>query len=113
MTPTKPSRQTCRPSVVVRGTKAARLFSTVATGQGMTVAEAARQWLAEERKKVLQGTIASHEAAFKRLERFLEKTEGMSSLEGVALSSIARRMAGELLSERRASGVGSMGDGHA
>lgn len=85
-----------------RGNEAARMFETVATGQGMTVAEAARQWLAEERPKVLQGTIASHEAALKRLGQFLER-EKMPSLEGVALSAVTRRMAGELLSERRAS----------
>ena len=86
-----------------QGDKAADQFWSVAAGQGMTVAQAARQWLAEERQKVRAGTIASHEAAFRRLEGFLAKTEGLPSLEGVALSAVTRRVAGELLAERRAS----------
>ena len=86
-----------------RGPDAAHRFQEVATGEGMTVAEAARQWLAEERQKVRAGTIASHEAAFRRLEGFLERTQELPSLEGVALSAVTRRIAGDLLAERRAS----------
>ena len=67
------------------------------------MAQAARMWLAEERGKVREGTIASHEAALKRLGAFLSRTEGWPSLEGVALSAVTRRMAGDLLAERRAS----------
>ncbi len=51
-----------------QGDKAAEQFWSVAAGQGMTVAQAAHQWLAEERQKVRAGTIASHDAAFRRLE---------------------------------------------
>ena len=86
-----------------RGDEAARRFREVAGGKGMTVAQAARVWLAEERGKVREGTIASHEAALKRLGAFLSRTEGWPSLEGVALSAVTRRMAGDLLAERRAS----------
>lgn len=86
-----------------RGPEQARQFLTVANGEGMTVAEAARRWLSEERQRVKAGTIASHEAALKRLEEFLKRSEGLPSLEGAALSAVTRRMAGDLLAERRAS----------
>lgn len=84
-----------------QGRKAADQFELVAAGRGMTVADASRHWLGEERQKVRAGTVQSHEAALKRLGEFLADVEGMPSLEGVALSAVTRRMAGDLINDRR------------
>ena len=82
----------------VRGPDVARQFLNVALGEGMTIAEGRRQWLA-----TLNGssrrvqTIRGHEAALGKLEVFLRDREGWPSLEGVGIGQVTRRLAGDFL----------------
>lgn len=84
-----------------QGPIAARKFIEIASGGGTTVVKALKQWLDGERGKVRGGTIASHEAAFRRLGAYLASHEGITSLEAALLSDVSRRIAGEFLHYRR------------
>ena len=87
---------------ILRGPEAARQFEQIAFGAGMSVAEAARQWIASIRGTVREGTWRGYEASIKRLGAYLAAREGVRSLEAAGLSSVTRRMAGEVIADRRA-----------
>jgi len=80
-----------------RGPDAAKQFLSVAFGEGMTIAEGQRRWLASIAGKNRVATIKGHEAALGKLEAYLAETAGWSSLEGVGLHQVTRRLAGEYL----------------
>ncbi len=85
-----------------RGLEAARAFAEIAFGAGMSVAEGSRQWLASIKGQVREGTWRGYEASLGRLGDHLATHEGLLSLEGVSLSAVTRRMAGEIVAARRA-----------
>ena len=84
-----------------QGPAAARRFVAIATGTGLTVAQGGRQWLEGEAGKVRNGTLQSHRGAFRKLGSYLANHEGWSSLEGVSMADVTRRIAGEVLHEAR------------
>lgn len=79
-----------------RGPDVARQFLNVALGDGLTVAEGKRRWLATQTSRKA-ASIKGHEAAFRKLEAFLEEHKGWASLECVRLEQVTRRLAGEFL----------------
>lgn len=85
-----------------QGPDAARRFQEIAFAEGMSVAEAARQWLASIRGKVRETTWRGYEASIARLGDYLATHEGAPSLEGISLSAVSRRIAGEVIAGRRA-----------
>lgn len=87
---------------VRRGPDAARRFQEIAFGNGMSVAEAARQWTATIRGTVREGTLAGYQASLVRLGEYLTAHEGAPSLEAVCLATVTRRIAGDVIAARRA-----------
>ena len=85
-----------------QGPDVARRFQEIAFGQGMSIAEAGRQWITSIRGKVRETTWRGYEASIVRLGDYLAAYEGVPSLEGVSLSAVSRRIAGEAIAERRA-----------
>ena len=84
-----------------QGLAAAEQFRAIALKTEMTVAQAARQWLAGENGRVRNGTIQSHHGAFRKLGAYLANHEAWPSLEGVAMTAVTRRIAGEVLHSLR------------
>ena len=84
-----------------QGPEAAERFAEVAFGRGMSVAEAGRQWTASIRGTVREGTLQGYQASLVRLGDFLATHEGAPSLEAVALASVTRRIAGDVIAARR------------
>lgn len=85
-----------------RGADARRQFLRIVHTPGLSIAEAARQWLEGEGATVRAGTIVSHRAALAKLGAYLTEHEGLPSLEAASLSDVTRRTAGEFLQVRRA-----------
>lgn len=84
-----------------QGEKAAQAFLSVALGEGMTIADAARLWIEENRGQVREQTLNGHRAAFRRLGDYLTAQCNLPPLEGVTLDNVTRRIAGEFLADRR------------
>ena len=85
-----------------RGPDAARHYTQIAIGRGMSVSEAARHWTATIRGTVREGTLAGYQASLVRLGKYLSAHEGFPPLEAVNLASVTRRMAGDVIAARRA-----------
>ena len=83
-----------------RGPEAARMFRAITLGETMTVAEAARQWIAETEAGRRQQTIKGHRAVLVGFGNFLQETQGWPSLAGITLAQITRRIAGEFIASR-------------
>ena len=87
---------------LLRGPEAARQFVQIAFGTGMSIAEAARQWIGSIRGTVREGTWRGYDASIVRLGVYLAAFEGWPSLEAAGLPSVTRRIAGEVIAARRA-----------
>lgn len=83
-----------------QGPEAAARFLNVALGDGLTIAEAARRWLESLEGKRRNQSLNGHTAALALLGRYLEAEAGLGPLEGVLLSAVTRRIAGEFLEWR-------------
>jgi integrase len=79
------------------GLAASRQFLEVALGEGLTVAEGQRQWLATLSGVRRVQTIKGHAAAIGKLEGFLKVHKGWASLEGVGIDQVTKRIAGDFL----------------
>ena len=86
----------------LRGRAAGDAFTQIVMGDGLTVAEAARMWLAEDGKRVKVQTLNGHKAVLKLFEGYLATHEGLATLEGVDLVSVTRRTAGAFITHRHA-----------
>lgn len=84
-----------------QGYTAARKFQQIALGRGLSIAQAAREWLAGEEGRVRGSTIALHMATLARFADYLSRQEGLAA-EGVGLEVVTRRMAGEFVECRAA-----------
>lgn len=85
-----------------RGADVAAQFARIALMREMSVAEAARQWLASIKGTMRDGTWRGYEASIGRLGTFLTDMEGLSGLEGVGLCEVTRKRAGAAIEARRA-----------
>ncbi|HEX4262344.1 MAG TPA: DUF6538 domain-containing protein, partial [Acetobacteraceae bacterium] len=85
-----------------QGPEARYRFEEVATGTGMTIAEATRQWIAEVQGRLKGQTALSYQATIALLGGYLRDHEALPSLEAVMLSEVSRRIAGEFIEWRRA-----------
>jgi len=83
-----------------QGPEAAARFLNVALGDGLTIAEAARRWLETLEGKRRDTSLRGHTAALALLGGYLEREAGLGPLEGVALASVTRQIAGEFLAWR-------------
>ena len=88
-----------------RGDAAGTAFLEIARGSGLTVAQGLAAWLDTERGRVKGNTIASHEAAFKKLAAYLKTREGRPSLHAMPITGLSRRTAGEFIQQRREQGA--------
>ena len=84
-----------------QGDVAAEQFLRVATSEGLTIGQARRQWVEDERRRVKPTTIVSHEAALLKLERFLSGHHSIPSLDVAEFHQVTRRIAGEFMQDRR------------
>lgn len=82
--------------------EAARRYTEIATGDGLSVAEASRQWLDDVRGTVRPQTWKGHRAALDLFGSYLATQPGAPTMEGAALSDVTRRLAGEFIAHRRA-----------
>eukprot|EP01037_Dinobryon_pediforme_P005767 gene5767-5830_t len=83
-----------------QGRAAGDAFTRIVMGDGITVAEGARLWLAEVKDQVVGQTWRGHQAALKLLEGYLGTHQGIPTLQGLQFSSLSRRTAGEFLAHR-------------
>jgi hypothetical protein len=84
-----------------QGTAAAEAFVKIATTQGLSVAEAGRQWLASIEGTIRTGTWRGYQASIALLGDYLAANERMPTLEAVSFSDVTRRIAGEVVAWRR------------
>ena len=83
-----------------QGKAAGDAFTRIVLGEGITVAEGARQWLAEVKDRVVGQTWRGHQAALKLLEVYLLAHQAIPTLHGLQFPSLNRRTAGEFLAHR-------------
>lgn len=85
-----------------QGPEAARRFTEIATGEGLSIAEASRQWLDDVRGTVRPQTWRGHRAALDLFGSYLATQPAAPTMEGAALADVTRRLAGEFIAHRRA-----------
>jgi integrase len=90
-----------------QGAVAAEQFLKAATSEGLSVGQARRQWLEDERRRVKPTTIVSHQGAFAKLERFISGHHSLPSLDVTEFAHVTRRVAGEFMQDRRADSSGA------
>jgi len=84
-----------------KGPEVAHRFSEIALGSGMSIAEAGRQWIASLNGQVREGTWRGYQASIAGLGAYMAAYEACPSLEAVSLSTVSRRIAGEMIAARR------------
>lgn len=85
-----------------RGLSEANAFYAAATGSGITIQDAADQWLAKEAVSKRGQTVAGHRATLALLGVYLREHHGAPTLEVVELASITRRTAAAFVAWRAA-----------
>ncbi len=86
----------------LQGPEARHRFEAIAFGDGLTIAEATRQWITEVQGSLRDQTARSYEATIALFGGYLRDHEALPSLEAVTLSEVSRRIAGEFIASRRA-----------
>ena len=82
------------------GDEAARTYQTIALGDGLTMAEASRQWLASLEGSNRHQTIEGYRAAHDQFAHYLQYVAKIGNAEAVGLAQVTRRVAGEFIEWR-------------